>query len=52
MIKLRYVTFEIPYEKVCPLKPHYHAIKIQKNIHIQLSCHYLFGITTNVQLSP
>jgi hypothetical protein len=39
------------YEKSRPLKPHYHATKIQRTIHIQLLCNNLLGITINVQLS-
>jgi hypothetical protein len=41
------------YEKLCLLKSHCLAIRVQKTTHIQLLCnHPLWGITIIMQLSP
>jgi len=40
--KTLYPMLKCRYKKSCPSKPHYPAIKIQKTIHIQLLCNYLF----------
>jgi hypothetical protein len=39
------------YDKSHLPKPHYLTTKTQKTTYIQLSCNYLLGITTIVQLS-
>jgi len=41
----------IHFEKLCLLKPHYHATKVRKMICIQLLCKYPLGSTTIVQVS-